>query len=259
MASVVHAHHHQRHSHLHAHSRRYLDRRRRHRPRSQQILERLLQSHLLAKPAAAHRRLHLAGRHLGAHHLQPHRRRQAARPQDQHGAAGASSGSFLPSSPRRSCWCGISSWSRSRSVLCSRWASTPSPTGPSPRSRASRSSSSSPRPPSSAWPTTSPIGTPSTSISPTPVGVLLLALIATGSGEYAREMLRKPYVIGRWMYSNGTPSYLCQPDQHGRLPGPFAVGLEWESAPPLPQATRAAKPSSAANAARATPCPATGL
>jgi len=33
--------------------------------------------------------------------------------------------------------------------------------------------------------------------------VLLLALIATGSGEYAREMLRKPYVIGRWMYSNG--------------------------------------------------------
>jgi mono/diheme cytochrome c family protein len=36
------------------------------------------------------------------------------------------------------------------------------------------------------------------------VSVLLLALIATGSGEYAREMLRKPYVIGRWMYSNGT-------------------------------------------------------
>ena len=33
--------------------------------------------------------------------------------------------------------------------------------------------------------------------------VLLLALIATGCGEYAREMLRKPYVIGRWMYSNG--------------------------------------------------------
>jgi cytochrome bd-type quinol oxidase subunit 1 len=36
------------------------------------------------------------------------------------------------------------------------------------------------------------------------MAVLLLALIATGSGEYAREMLRKPYVIGRWMYSNGT-------------------------------------------------------
>ena len=35
------------------------------------------------------------------------------------------------------------------------------------------------------------------------LAILLLALIATGSGEYAREMLRKPYVIGRWMYSNG--------------------------------------------------------
>ncbi|KAA6456013.1 hypothetical protein DYQ86_26405 [Acidobacteria bacterium AB60] len=35
------------------------------------------------------------------------------------------------------------------------------------------------------------------------MAVLLLALIATGSGEYAREMLRKPFVIGRWMYSNG--------------------------------------------------------
>ena len=34
--------------------------------------------------------------------------------------------------------------------------------------------------------------------------VLLLALMATGSGEQAREMLRKPYVIGRHMYSNGT-------------------------------------------------------
>jgi cytochrome bd-type quinol oxidase subunit 1 len=35
------------------------------------------------------------------------------------------------------------------------------------------------------------------------VAVLLLALMATGAGEYSREMLRKPYVIGRWMYSNG--------------------------------------------------------
>ena len=36
------------------------------------------------------------------------------------------------------------------------------------------------------------------------LSVLLLALMATGAGEYAREMLRKPYVIGSWMYSNGT-------------------------------------------------------
>jgi mono/diheme cytochrome c family protein len=35
------------------------------------------------------------------------------------------------------------------------------------------------------------------------LAVLVLALMATGAGEYSREMLRKPYVIGRWMYSNG--------------------------------------------------------
>jgi cytochrome bd-type quinol oxidase subunit 1 len=35
------------------------------------------------------------------------------------------------------------------------------------------------------------------------VAVLLLGLMATGAGEYSREMLRKPYVIGRFMYSNG--------------------------------------------------------
>jgi len=33
--------------------------------------------------------------------------------------------------------------------------------------------------------------------------LLLLALMATGSGEQARELLRKPYVIGRHMYTNG--------------------------------------------------------
>lgn len=36
------------------------------------------------------------------------------------------------------------------------------------------------------------------------LALLLLALMATGAGEYSREMLRKPYVIGRWMFSNGT-------------------------------------------------------
>ena len=33
--------------------------------------------------------------------------------------------------------------------------------------------------------------------------VLVLGLAATASGEYTREMLRKPYVIGRHMFSNG--------------------------------------------------------
>ena len=48
--------------------------------------------------------------------------------------------------------------------------------------------------------------------------VLLLALIATGAGEYAREMLRKPYVIGRWMYSNGVRvPYVARIDQEGYL------------------------------------------
>jgi mono/diheme cytochrome c family protein len=50
------------------------------------------------------------------------------------------------------------------------------------------------------------------------MSVLLLALIATGSGEYAREMLRKPYVIGRWMYSNGVRvTYRDRINQQGYL------------------------------------------
>jgi hypothetical protein len=57
------------------------------------------------------------------------------------------------------------------------------------------------------------------------VAVLLLALMATGAGEYSREMLRKPYVIGRWMYSNGVrvPYALDQP---AGLPGPLELGVE---------------------------------
>jgi cytochrome bd ubiquinol oxidase subunit I len=38
---------------------------------------------------------------------------------------------------------------------------------------------------------------------PHAVAVLLLGLLATGSAEYGREMLRKPYVVGRHMFSNG--------------------------------------------------------
>ncbi len=50
------------------------------------------------------------------------------------------------------------------------------------------------------------------------MAVLLLALIATGSGEYAREMLRKPFVIGRWMYSNGVRvPYLARINSEGYL------------------------------------------
>jgi cytochrome d ubiquinol oxidase subunit I len=35
------------------------------------------------------------------------------------------------------------------------------------------------------------------------LAVLFLGLVVTASGEYSREMLRKPYVIGRHMFSNG--------------------------------------------------------
>jgi len=50
------------------------------------------------------------------------------------------------------------------------------------------------------------------------IAVLLLALIATASGEYSREMLRKPYVIGGWMYSNGVRvPYVSRINQEGYL------------------------------------------
>jgi cytochrome bd-type quinol oxidase subunit 1 len=50
------------------------------------------------------------------------------------------------------------------------------------------------------------------------LAVLMLALIATGAGEYSREMLRKPYVIGGWMYSNGVRvPYVPRINQEGYL------------------------------------------
>ena len=50
------------------------------------------------------------------------------------------------------------------------------------------------------------------------MAVLLLALMATGAGEYSREMLRKPFVIGRWMYSNGVRvPYATRINQQGYL------------------------------------------
>ncbi len=50
------------------------------------------------------------------------------------------------------------------------------------------------------------------------MSVLLLALIATGAGEYSREMLRKPYVVGHWMFSNGVRvPYVNRINQEGYL------------------------------------------
>ena len=67
------------------------------------------------------------------------------------------------------------------------------------------------------------------------MAVLLLALIATGAGEYSREMLRKPYVIGRWMYSNGVRvPYVSRINQR-RLPGALQLGLERSGLQLLPR------------------------
>lgn len=50
------------------------------------------------------------------------------------------------------------------------------------------------------------------------MAILVLALMATGAGEYSREMLRKPYVIGHWMYSNGVRvPYVDRINQQGYL------------------------------------------
>jgi mono/diheme cytochrome c family protein len=68
------------------------------------------------------------------------------------------------------------------------------------------------------------------------VAVLLLALIATGAGEYSREMLRKPYVIGRWMYSNGVRvPYVSRINQEGYLARSMWVWTSQKTDdPPLP-------------------------
>jgi len=50
------------------------------------------------------------------------------------------------------------------------------------------------------------------------MSILVLALMATAAGEYSREMLRKPYVIGRWMYSNGVRvPYVSRINEQGYL------------------------------------------
>lgn len=50
------------------------------------------------------------------------------------------------------------------------------------------------------------------------VVIIILALFATASGEYAREMLRKPYVIANYMYSNGVRiSKVKEYNQNGYL------------------------------------------
>jgi cytochrome bd ubiquinol oxidase subunit I len=50
------------------------------------------------------------------------------------------------------------------------------------------------------------------------IAILLLGYAATASGEYAREMLRKPYVVGNFMFSNGVRlASVNQLNQNGYL------------------------------------------
>jgi cytochrome bd ubiquinol oxidase subunit I len=55
------------------------------------------------------------------------------------------------------------------------------------------------------------------------VSVLALALAATASGEYAREALRKPFVIGQHMFSNGIRTYALPADKLVKAAQPFAI------------------------------------
>jgi mono/diheme cytochrome c family protein len=58
------------------------------------------------------------------------------------------------------------------------------------------------------------------------IAVLLLAFAATGAGEHAREMIRKPFTIGRYMYSNGVrKSQIGGFNQTG-----YTTGSPWNSA-----------------------------
>lgn len=59
------------------------------------------------------------------------------------------------------------------------------------------------------------------------LAVMFLALMATASTEYAREMLRKPYVIGQYMFSNGVrKSYAATINQDGYLKHTLWVAQE---------------------------------
>jgi cytochrome bd ubiquinol oxidase subunit I len=57
--------------------------------------------------------------------------------------------------------------------------------------------------------------------------ILMLGLVVTAAGEYSREMLRKPYVIGRHMYSNGVrKSEVEKFNREGYLPhSPWAAKI----------------------------------
>jgi cytochrome d ubiquinol oxidase subunit I len=225
----------------------------RNRPRSQQVLECLLQSHLLAEPAAARLRLLLAGRLSGRSSPPARSTATSSRRSRPARSSGASSGWCLLSSPcpflmiwyymmvpasqQALLTLGIDTINAGTFSAVTRMALVIIVTSAT-----------------IIWVAyylayRNPLDFNLSHA----LAVLLLALMATGAGEYSREMLRKPYVIGHWMYSNGVRvPYVSQINQEGYLAHSNWV---WNGSAP---ATRAARPSSAANAAPATRWTATG-
>ena len=83
--------------------------------------------------------------------------------------------------------------------------------------------------------------------------VVLLALFATASAEYGREMLRKPYVIGQYMFSNGIRAKSVSVlNTNGYLGASLWTRPSRPAQPPPSRDWPKAKPCSAANAPPAT-------
>ena len=88
------------------------------------------------------------------------------------------------------------------------------------------------------------------------IGLMILALVATGSTEWVREVLRKPFVVRGVLYSSGVRSSRspsCKPPATCRLRSGRASSRTRTATPSSPAARR----SSAASAWRATPAAAT--
>ena len=177
--------------------------------------------------------LHLAGRHLGAGHVQPHRRRQAAATEDRSWCAGAPSGWFpsfvlLPAAAGLVSVAGAGVAARAAAL----WACRPS--APGAFTQVTRTALVIVMTSATivgvvyflAW------RSPLDFSFPHAVRRLCSALVATASGEYGREMLRKPYVIGRHMFSNGVRVGDVAAVQRGRLPRAFPVARTGDT-PPL--------------------------
>ena len=210
---------------VHADAGRHLAWRGRHRPRGQQILERLLQSHVLAEPAAAHLRLRFAGRNLGADHAPAastatsSRRSKPAGEVEREVAGAVVRGHAVPD--------GLVLHHGSRIAARAAHAGhRHHQFGHFLHRHAHGAAHHHHLGDDHRVAYYLAYRNPVDFNLSHAMGVLLLALMATGAGEYSREMLRKPYVIGRWMYSNGVRVPYVSRINRRRLPGPLELGVE---------------------------------